>query len=113
MLNKKTNRVWDVLVLWPFIYFALALAFVIGISILTASTGDPEQVMGTVAALSILFFLVHISSIILMIVVYIYAIHRLYTQTKLPDDKKKTWLILIVLFNFVAIPILHFMHLRK
>ncbi|MBU1126545.1 MAG: hypothetical protein ABH826_02655 [Patescibacteria group bacterium] len=109
----KTNRVWDVLVLWPFIYLILAIIFTVVISFITTDASIPEEVMGALVALGSLFFLIHITSIVLMIVVYIYAIHRLYTQTRLPDDEKKKWLILIILFNFIAIPFLHFMYLRK
>lgn len=112
-MKNKTPRYWDFLVLWPFIYFALALVFVIIVGYIMATFGQNDQTMSMVAILGLLFFLIHISSIILMIVVYIYAIHNLYTNTSLSDDKKRTWLILIVLFNFIAIPILHFMHLRK
>lgn len=108
----KTNRIWDVLVLWPLIYCAVVILFIVGM-ILIMSGLDPDVASNALFALGSLFFLIHVASIVIMIVVYIYAIHRLYIFAKIPVEKKKTWLILVVLFNFIAIPILHFMYLRK
>lgn len=107
-----TNRFWDFLVLWPFIF--IALFFMGGIILAAASgisdAGEPPMLLW--AAIPI-FVILYIATIIGAITSYVYAIHRLYTQTNLDDDTKKMWLILVILFNIITIPILHFMHLRR
>ena len=109
-----THRFWDFLVLWPFIYFVVfiigAALFGLLISVAVAEMGEPPAILFAVIPL---MFLIHFATIVGMIVTYIYAIHRLYTQTDLDDDQKRIWLILIILFNIITIPILHFQHLRR
>ncbi|MBU0613935.1 hypothetical protein KJ766_01450 [Patescibacteria group bacterium] len=104
----KTHWFWDIAVLWPFIAVFLMLAMSTMTMFLNGS------VLKDIAPLIIpLGILLYIGSIVLMIVVYVYAIHTLYTGTKLDNSQKKTWLVLVIMFNFITIPILHFMHLRK
>lgn len=112
MSVEKTNRVWDFLVLWPFIYLAL-LFVIIPVSIMMSSGGDPEDWMLGSMLLMMLLVVGYFATIVIGIVIYVYSIHRLYTKTNLPDDKKKMWLVLVILFNMITIPILHFTHLRK
>lgn len=112
MTTKKTHPIWDFLVLWPFIYFLL-LMVIIPFLALSGFADDPTQYVGGYVALGFLLMVVHFATVISMVVVYVYAIHRLYTATKLSNDSKRTWLILIVIFNVLAIPFLHFKHLRK
>ncbi|MFA6522535.1 MAG: hypothetical protein WCT24_03030 [Patescibacteria group bacterium] len=109
MAQQKTHWLWDVAVLWPFIFIASLMVFgLVGMAI--ASMDSDASAM--LVVLIPFVFLYYIASIVIMIVTYVYAIHRLYTRTTLSVDQKKTWLILIMLFNFITIPILHFMHLR-
>lgn len=106
---QTTSRWWDVLVLWPFIYAALVTIIAIVLAMQTYS-GDITAVTGIIASLALVSYIV---TAVLMLVTFIYAIHRLYTATDLDDEHKKSWLIIIVIFNVFAIPFLHFMHLKK
>lgn len=112
MPKEKTNRIWDFLVIWPFIYFFL-LAILVPVIATSLDYGDASKIVGGAIAFGLLFMIVYFATIISMVVVYIYAIHRLYTHTNLSDDQKRTWLILVVIFSIFAIPFLHFKHLRK
>ena len=110
-MSDKTNRIWDFLVLWPFIYFVLLMII---FPLMAIFAGEGLDELGALLAIGgFLLFLVHLATIVAMFVVLIYAVHRLYTQTKLPDEKKKLWLVLVMLFSVFAIPFLHFMHLRR
>ena len=108
MVAEKTNRVWDFLVLWPAIYIVLMIIS-IPLLIIAGNGSNPEDLMLGSALYGMFMTVGYFATI----VIYVYSIHRLYTQTKLPNDQKKTWLILVILFNMITIPILHFMHLRK
>jgi hypothetical protein len=111
MAQQKTHWFWDLAVLWPFICLALMIPAFIVLAVLSSAMSEDAMVIFGIIFGS-LAFLFYIASIVIMIVTYVYAIHRLYTRTNLPEDQKKTWLILIVIFSYFAIPILHFMHLR-
>jgi hypothetical protein len=112
--QEHTHWIWDVVVLWPFIWIALLFIILplIGFSLspYLSQFEEPPIIFFTIIPI---FFLVHFASIVLLIVAYIYAIHRLYTRTNLDNDEKRMWLILLVIFNIFTVPILHFMHLRK
>lgn len=112
--QEPTHWVWDIIVLWPFIWVALLLIALPIISFsLAGFSAQYDQPPAILFALFPIIFLVHFGSIILFFVAYIYAIHRLYTRTSLTNDEKRMWLILVAVFNIFAVPILHFMHLRK
>lgn len=111
-MPTRTNRIWDFLVLWPFIYVVLAMVIGFSFAGLAANMEDPSS-LGPWLALFPLVIIVHFATIISMMVTYVYAIHRLYVQTNLTNEQKKTWLILVIIFNVFAIPFLHFTHLRK
>lgn len=112
--KEPTNRVWDFLVLWPAVYLVLILIVLplLGFAFVRlAEVGaEPPQALFVIMPF---LFLIHMATVVIIIVDYIYAIHRLYTQTGLEDVEKRTWLILVVLLNMFAIPFLHFMHLRR
>ncbi len=107
-MERKTHWFWDIAVLWPFIFVGLSLMISIFVALLNSSV--IEDLLLIIIPLGILFYL---GSMILMIVTYVYAVHQLYTGTNLTNDQKKMWLVLILLFNVITIPILHFVHLRK
>lgn len=110
---EKTNRIWDFLVLWPIIHFFLFVGF-IGYAVTQSfSDKNPEMVFSSLGIAFMLLMLSHVVTAGLMLVLFVYSIHRLYTRTSLPDSKKKSWLILILFFHAVVYPFLHFKHLRK
>ncbi|MDA0207829.1 MAG: hypothetical protein O3B64_00260 [bacterium] len=106
----KTNRWWDILVLWPFIYGALVTIMAILIAVNSSEADVITLFTGIAASLMLLSYFV---TAILFFVTFVYAIHRLYTATTLDNEHKKSWLIVILIFNVFAIPFLHFMHLKK
>ena len=106
------NLMWDIAVLWP---YATGLIFMIFGFAAAASVAqaDLDSIPVLMAIFLPLVGIWYVITIVLFMVTYVYAIHRLYTQTDLDIETKRTWLILLVLFNLVTIPFLHFMQLRK
>lgn len=111
MRIEKTNRWWDLLVVWPFVAVPLALVVVLLSVAVVGSLG--EEAMPILVLVGLFGFLIYVSIIVAVIAGQVYAIHRLYLTTDMPEDKKRSIVILLVLFNVFAVPVVHFMYLRK
>lgn len=115
-MDKKPHAIWNVLVFFPLAYFFFIIIFVpriIFYQLLAARTQGPAENTFQVPGLVEYLPLLNLITLVVLFILVVYSIHRLYLMTKLSSETKRTWLILILLFNFITIPVLHFKHLRK
>ncbi len=104
-LGKPLKIFIGALSLWPIVYIFLFFGFMVTQILWAFQTGGKVAEPSSGVPLEfVIFFLVHIATMLLTIALLVFYIAYLFKSDRIPQDKKTLWAVVLFLGNMLAIP---------
>ena len=106
-MSKSNKLILGAFTFWPIVYMVIFFGFIFSQFLLvdvSTSSGEPPTAF-------FLIFILHFLTIILSIGLLIIYIRNVFSNNRIPQDKKALWAIVIFLGSFIAMPIYWYLYI--